>query len=126
MADRALSSDGTTLKLGNGLRTSIQRLGPPRPLSDNETIEAEFIELPLDHFEGEEGQSGTFLNQFWVRDAGYTPGAPVFLYDAGEGAVGDGWRNILLEEDGFFRQIVDKYNGIGIVWEHRYCELHVQ
>ena len=101
------------MELPKGLRPTYQ-----------ETIEAEYIELPLDHWDDEEGnKSGTFLNRFWVREDAYKPGGPVLLFDHGEGSVGDSWKHVLLEEKGVFRQMVDKYNGVGIVWEHRYCEL---
>lgn len=90
-----------------------------------ETIVPEYVELPLNHF-GKKGSSdGTYLNRFWVSTDAYKPGAPVFLYDVGE-ADGEAYvasrlgRNVTTTN--FFRSMVDKYQGIGIVWEHRYCE----
>jgi hypothetical protein len=86
-----------------------------------QTFPTEYIELAVNQFEDEGNQSGTFLNRFWVRDDAYKPGAPIFLFDVGEQSA-YGMDSILLDEKHIFKPMVDKYNGIGIVWEHRFCK----
>ncbi|KAI9754082.1 MAG: hypothetical protein M4579_004865 [Chaenotheca gracillima] len=83
----------------------------------NETINPENVTLPIDHF----GKyPGTYENRFWVAEAGYKRGGPVFIYDVGEGDAEPTALTRLKNETSFFKQIVDEYGGIGIVWEHRY------
>ncbi|KAF2737705.1 hypothetical protein EJ04DRAFT_95415 [Polyplosphaeria fusca] len=93
--------------------------GPPPP---NDTIYPEYVELPLDNFaeDGDYAEEGTFFNRYWVSQSAYKPGGPVFLYDVGEGNAQPNALFRLQNVTSFFKQIVDKYNGIGIVWEHRY------
>ena len=83
----------------------------------NETIVPEFVELPIDHFGG---AAGTFENRFWVAEAGYRRGGPVFIFDGGEGDASPFAVRELQSNTSFFKQIVDEFGGIGIVWEHRY------
>jgi len=87
-------------------------------------ITPEYVELPLDHFAYKKGQDpsyhGTFFNRYWVNMDAYKPGGPVFLYDTGEADAEPGALTRLLNETSFFKQLVDDYNGIGIVWEHRF------
>ena len=85
--------------------------------SASETIEAEFVELPIDHFGGAEG---TFENRYWVAETGYRRGGPVFIYDGGEGDASPFAVYELQSNTSFFKQIVNQFGGIGIVWEHRY------
>ena len=90
-----------------------------------EEVLPEYVELPLNHF-SKDSSDGTFYNRFWVSTDAYKPGAPIFLYDVGE-ADGENYVDTRLRRNvtttNAFRGMVDKYNGIGIVWEHRYCEL---
>ncbi|KAF2138273.1 uncharacterized protein K452DRAFT_234548 [Aplosporella prunicola CBS 121167] len=83
-----------------------------------ETSLAEYVELPLDHF----GTGHrTFKNRFWVAESGYKgAGHPVFIYDAGESSAGTSAHFRLHNKLSFFKQLVDSFGGIGIVWEHRY------
>lgn len=84
-----------------------------------EVINPEFVTLPLDHFGSED--AGTFENRFWVAESGYKgAGRPVFIYDAGEADAEPNALFRLQNETSFFKQIVDAFGGIGIVWEHRY------
>ncbi|KAG0136168.1 serine carboxypeptidase S28-domain-containing protein [Tuber indicum] len=78
---------------------------------------AETVKLPLDHFGN---HPGTFENRYWVLEEFYQPGNPVFIYDAGEGNAEPSVQDRLVHSASFFRQIVQEFNGIGIVWEHRY------
>ncbi|RPA96765.1 peptidase S28 [Choiromyces venosus 120613-1] len=73
--------------------------------------------LPLDHFGN---HPGTFKNRYWVLEEFYQPGNPVFLFDAGEGNGEPSVQNRLVNNTSFFRQMVQEFNGIGIIWEHRY------
>ena len=83
-------------------------------------ITPEYVELPLDHFAYRKGQDssyhGKFFNRYWVNMDAYKPGGPVFLYDTGEADAEPGALTRLLNETSFFKQLVDDYNGIGIVW----------
>lgn len=104
---------------------SLTSAAPPPPPGESEEIVAEYVELPLNHF-GKKGSSdGTFYNRFWVSTDAYKPGAPIFLYDVGE-ANGANYVDSRLRRNvtttNAFRGMVDKYQGIGIVWEHRYCK----
>ncbi|KAL5119384.1 hypothetical protein ACEQ8H_002653 [Pleosporales sp. CAS-2024a] len=89
-----------------------------------ETIAPEYIELPIDNFYASKKQSiswyGTFYNRYWVSSRAYQPGSPVFLYDVGEADASTNALFRLQDATSFFRQLVDKYQGIGIVWEHRF------
>jgi hypothetical protein len=80
-------------------------------------IDPEYIELPLDHFGS---HPGTFRNRYWVNARSYKPGGPVFLFDKGEGDAGPGSDFTLNYDGGFFKKLMDEFNGIGIVWEHRF------
>lgn len=81
------------------------------------TIEPEFVEIPLDHFGS---FNGTYYNRFWVSESGYRKGGPVFMYDVGESDGFSEAQFILQDGDSFFKQMVDEFGGIGIVWEHRF------
>ncbi|KAL5417670.1 hypothetical protein PMIN04_007629 [Paraphaeosphaeria minitans] len=99
-------------------------LSAPAASAEPETIVPEYVELPLNHF-GKRGSSdGTYFNRFWVSTGAYKPGAPVFLYDVGEADGAPYVATRLGRVNGTttnsFRQMVDKYQGVGIVWEHRY------
>lgn len=91
-----------------------------------ETIVPEYVELPIDNFAKDKNEAysyqGTFFNRYWVAQSAYKPGGPVFIYDAGEANAEPNALFRLQNETSFFKQIVDSYNGIGIVWEHRFCE----
>jgi len=88
-----------------------------------EKIVAEYVTLPLDHFDtNKKGDArATFENRYWVAESGYRAGGPVFVYDVGEGDGGPNALFRLQNETSFFKQIVDAFGGIGIVWEHRFC-----
>jgi hypothetical protein len=119
MAEFGLLPDGTPMDVpGNSFS---RRITPTR--YPPETIVEEYVELPLNHFVKNQNYAydGTFYNRFWVRENAYKPGGPVFLYDAGEADASTGALTRLQNDTNFFKQLVDKYNGIGIVWEHRYC-----
>jgi Serine carboxypeptidase S28 len=95
---------------------------PPPPPSANQTgpfmekIVAEYVQLPIDHFGDIED---TFRNRFWVAEADYRPGGPVFVYDVGEANASSTAVLRLRNETSFFKQIVREFGGIGVVWEHR-------
>ncbi|KAF2787384.1 peptidase S28 [Melanomma pulvis-pyrius CBS 109.77] len=121
MADMGLLPDGTPIEMPAGVLASMRvaSVSSDPPL---EVITPEYVELPLDNFarNGDYAYHGTFNNRFWVAESAYKPGGPVFLYDVGEANAEGNALFRLQNETSFFKQIVDKYNGIGIVWEHRY------
>jgi Serine carboxypeptidase S28 len=85
--------------------------------SSNGRIAAETVRLPLDHWDS---SAGTFLNRFWVNEAFYKPGGPVVLFDAGEGNAAGDLGYLVDPDDSVLVQMVRQFNGIGILWEHRY------
>lgn len=120
LADQGLNADGTAISSDSTTSTfSISS-------EDDEVIVAEYVELPLDNFapNGNFEEEGTFWNRFWVKEGSYKPGGPVFLYDVGEGDAEPYWRGRLQSETSWFRQMVEEYGGVGIVWEHRYCRFY--
>lgn len=121
MAELGLYVDGTPMHSEEVMQSLA--VGPDPP-SDPEVIVPEYVELPLNHFGKKGGYGdGTFYNRFWVSTDAYKPGAPIFLYDVGE-ADGENYVDSRLRRNvtttNMFRGLVDKYQGIGIVWEHRY------
>ncbi|KAF2205504.1 peptidase S28 [Delitschia confertaspora ATCC 74209] len=122
MAEMGLLPDGTPMKSDSEMKFKISSLAAAGPPAPNEDIVPEYVELPLDNFarNGDYAYEGTFNNRFWVAQSAYKPGGPVFLYDAGEANAEPNAVFRLANETSFFKQIVDKYHGIGIVWEHRY------
>ncbi|KAL4918698.1 serine carboxypeptidase S28-domain-containing protein [Aspergillus aurantiobrunneus] len=79
-------------------------------------ISAEYVSLPIDH---DDPSFGTYENRFWVNEDYYELGGPVFLYDAGE-INAESTASHLTSSLSFFPGILQEFNGIGIVWEHRY------
>ena len=63
--------------------------------------------------------NSTFKQRYWFDASHYTKGGPVFLLDAGE-TNGEG--RIPFLEKGLLRILSQATGGIGIVFEHRYCE----
>jgi hypothetical protein len=120
MSRQGMLPDGTPMQqrdqngqlVERGVFTDTTNFVPDKVLS------TEYIELPLDHFGGD---PGTFKNRFWVNDAGYVKGKPIFIYDGGEGGLStDDATYTLQNPQSTFKQLVDKFQGMGILWEHRY------
>lgn len=63
--------------------------------------------------------NSTFQQRYWFDASHYKEGGPVFLLDAGE-TNGEG--RIPFLEKGILRILSQATGGIGIVFEHRYCE----
>lgn len=128
LADMGLLPDGTPMTL-QSITSELESMGiasvsfAAPPTVPEITPVAEYVELPLDNFARTEGFKyyGMFNNRYWVRETAYRPGGPVFVYDAGEQDAEPGAKNRLIGETSFFKELVDRYNGLGIVWEHRYC-----
>lgn len=132
LADMGLNPDGTPMvsdpsspsfvDFDSFSTSSVQDTDSTRP--PPEFIVPEYVELPVDNFAASKNQPfdwhGTFYNRFWVSSRTYKPGAPVFLYDVGESDASTNALYRLQDESSFFRQIVEQYHGIGIVWEHRF------
>ncbi|KAF2875893.1 serine carboxypeptidase S28-domain-containing protein [Massariosphaeria phaeospora] len=128
MAEMGLNPDGSPMDIPIEMQlsslTAVDSTPAPPSTTDQrvQNIVPEYVELPLDHFAkgGDYSYAGTFNNRFWVSETAYKPGAPVFIYDVGEADAEPGALNRLQNQTSFFKQIVDRYNGIGIVWEHRF------
>ncbi|KAJ4333394.1 hypothetical protein N0V95_009439 [Ascochyta clinopodiicola] len=125
LADMGLNADGSAMDevSANSFKSSF-RVGTLKSAATDlavraapETITEEYVSLKLDHF----GKSkDTYNNRFWVAESGYKAGGPVFIYDVGEADASGSWKFRLQNETSFFKQIVDQFGGIGIVWEHRF------
>lgn len=127
-------ADATALvakRLADMAAKGLSPNGSPRTLSERVhgnspsvvEIPEEYVKIPLDHFAKDKNYDydGYFYNRFYVYEDGYKPGAPVFIWDVGEQSA-EGVAQSRLDKTNPFRQIVDKYNGLAIVWEHRYCK----
>ncbi|KAK7180547.1 hypothetical protein DPSP01_006078 [Paraphaeosphaeria sporulosa] len=124
MAESGMYPDGSPMHSPEIMASILSAPAASAASAEPETIVPEYVELPLNHF-GKKGSSdGTYLNRFWVSTEAYKPGAPVFLYDVGEADGAPYVATRLGRVNGTttnsFRQMVDKYQGVGIVWEHRY------
>jgi len=95
---------------------SVAKGSAPPP---TENVTAEYVSLPIDHFDPTK-KSGTFNNRYWAASSAYKPGGPVFIYDVGEANASSNALFRIQNSTSFFKQMVDQYNGIGIVWEHRF------
>ncbi|KAF1837113.1 peptidase S28 [Decorospora gaudefroyi] len=138
LADMGLNPDGTpmdapsdnptidiasikSLKIAttaDSVSLSIAGSREPTPIRD------EYVELPIDNFAKSKHQSfsyhGTFYNRYWVNSRAYKAGGPVFIYDVGEANAGPNALFRLQNDRSFFKQLVEEFGGIGIVWEHRF------
>lgn len=133
LAEKGLNPDGSSSHVPSAddeftvlssIHTHKAALAEAASPSANETITPEYVELPIDNFAASKDQKisyeGTFFNRYWVTQSAYRPGAPVFVYDVGEGDAEPNALFRLQNTTSFFKQLVDQYNGIGIVWEHRF------
>ncbi|KAF2002172.1 peptidase S28 [Amniculicola lignicola CBS 123094] len=109
-----LLPDGTPMEVDPALRLRHRQATTP------EVVVPEYVKLPIDNFAKNAREHGYFYNRYWVAQSAYKPGAPVFIYDVGEANAEGNALFRILNETSFFKQLVDKYNGIGIVWEHRF------
>ena len=122
LADMGLNPDMNNLL--SAPSSSAASAAVSRLQSSSESIVEEFVALKLDQFGKDKT---TFNNRFWVAESGYKPGGPVFIYDVGEANAESSALFRLQNETSFFKQIVDMYGGVGIVWEHRFCKFnHVE
>jgi hypothetical protein len=81
-------------------------------------FEAATIQIPIDHFNA--GDNRTYANRFWTNDTFYRQGGPVFFYDAGERGISDGNLQSLSEEAHPLMVLTRAFNGLTVVWEHRF------
>jgi hypothetical protein len=105
-ANRGLYPDGTPM----------QHLQKRESDEKAARIDAGIIQLPLDHWDS---TAGTYPNRYWVYDGQYKKGGPIFVYDGGEGDASDS-ASILTDPNSIMGKLMTRFNGIGIVWEHRY------
>lgn len=132
LADMGINPDGSSIEtataaniarslhIGTTVKDSVVNVATRQAASPYpEKIAEEYVALKLDQF----GKSKeTFNNRFWVAESGYKAGGPVFIYDVGEADASGSWQFRLQNETSFFKQIVDQFGGVGIVWEHRFCK----
>jgi hypothetical protein len=94
-------------------RLIVQQTGP----LDDWVRPIEWVTLPLDH---KNPSAGNFSNRYWVNEEYYQPGGPILLYDVGEGRTSKNTVAQLTDENSFLVPLLRQFNGIGIVWEHRF------
>ncbi|KAJ5961154.1 uncharacterized protein N7479_008304 [Penicillium vulpinum] len=97
-----------------GQKTSVKAITSARVGS---AVKAEYVSIPIDH---SNASVGTYQNRYWVSDQHYKEGGPVFVYDVGEASAESSAQAYLVNSTTFFNRLVEEFNGIGIVWEHRY------
>lgn len=105
--------------LGIDAETALLNVHEFRQHIDNAkvaSVPTEWTTLPINH---DDFSAGTYQNRFWVNTDHYQSGGPVFVYDVGETSALT-WAEFLLgSTNNFFLPIVQEFNGVGIVWEHR-------
>lgn len=104
--------------VSNGLEAVQSPLQKQPTLS---SFEEANISLPTDHFNASD--SRTFANRFWFNATFYKPGGPIFFYDAGESGVLDRTLTSLSSAKHPLMSITKTFEGLAIVWEHRYYGL---
>ncbi|KAL2832482.1 serine carboxypeptidase S28-domain-containing protein [Aspergillus cavernicola] len=87
-----------------------------RTIGRQGNIPAETVEIPIDH---DDPSFGTYQNRYWVNEAYYIPRGPIMVFDGGE-VNGEYSLSHLTSSTSFFRSLLQEFNAIGIVWEHRY------
>lgn len=63
---------------------------------------------------------GTYKNRYYVNEAYYSPGGPVFLLDAGESVTEAMTGLFLYNSTSFYGRLLQEFHGMGVLWEHRY------
>ncbi|KAI8932281.1 hypothetical protein NX059_010478 [Plenodomus lindquistii] len=121
LADMGYNPDGTPIVSSSlpSISSALKHRRPYPRATPPENITAEYVTLPLDHFHAQ-NEGPTFNNRYWVAEAGYKPGGPVFVYDVGEANAEPNALFRIQNETSFFKQIVDEFGGLGVVWEHRF------
>ena len=80
------------------------------------------ISIPVDHFNASDAH--TYTNRYWVNDAYYKRGSPVFFYDFGEaGATNSSAAGSLGETENTTTapvELAKRFSGHIIGWEHRF------
>ena len=84
------------------------------------SVLADRWQIPIDHWNS---SVGTYQNRYWVDDERYQPGGPIFVYDAGETDASVYVSSQLQKKKSFLQEFLKRFNGMGIIWEHRYVGL---
>ncbi|KAK6523345.1 hypothetical protein TWF281_001325 [Arthrobotrys megalospora] len=98
--------------------TIMNRIKPA--LGKDPTENPLFVELPMDHFSAD--NTDTISCRYFVQDAYYKPGGPVIFHDIGEASIGP-YAKGLVDEDEFSVSIAKRFNGLLILFEHRFYGL---
>ncbi|KAJ3069162.1 Thymus-specific serine protease, partial [Rhizoclosmatium hyalinum] len=73
----------------------------------------------VDHFGNQKGVNGTKFDQlYFVQDAFYKPGGPIFFYIAGESQADDSF--ITGGAGSLLSWLMPRYNGMAVSLEHRF------
>lgn len=76
------------------------------------------IRMPIDHFN--QSDTRTYANRFWVNETFYKPGGPVIMFDWGEQGVTDDAVVSYFDRNASNMALAERYNGLAIIWEHRF------
>ncbi|KAF5391816.1 hypothetical protein D9757_001693 [Collybiopsis confluens] len=109
---------------------SLWKIVPPPQLLDFPVVgaipsssQALHFEMPLNHFSNltVDGVSA-FQNRYWINATYYEVGGPVFIFDSGEQNAEPLVPYYLQEYHGLSAtmRLAKRYQGIAILWEHRY------
>ncbi|KAJ5819597.1 hypothetical protein N7474_005188 [Penicillium riverlandense] len=102
------------MEYGNRERVHLPFLMGPMQAA----VDTEWTTIPVDH---EDESVGTYQNRYWVSEDYYRPGGPIIVYDVGEtSAQSSAMAYLAANKASFFSEILKEFNGMGIVWEHRY------
>ncbi|KAI9325230.1 peptidase S28 [Obelidium mucronatum] len=101
---------------GSSLRTAAAASLGPESLP---TISG-FYKQQVDHFGNQKGINGSsYFNQlYYVQDAFYKPGGPIFFYIAGEGPADD--YSLRGGSFSLISHLMPRYNGMAVTLEHRF------
>ncbi|EGX53075.1 hypothetical protein AOL_s00007g24 [Orbilia oligospora ATCC 24927] len=95
--------------------TIMNRLKPA--LGKDPTENPLFVELPMDHFSAD--NKDTISCRYFVQESYYKPGGPVIFHDIGESSIGP-YAKGLVDEDEFSVAMAKRFNGLLILFEHRF------
>ena len=81
---------------------------------------AHTINIPIDHYNASDDR--TFSNRYWINDAYYKSGGPIFYFDAGEQDAAPLVPYFLYEASGpsSIMALARRFNGLAVLFEHRF------
>ena len=115
--EEVVQADSLNLGIAYTTTPTTTSTSTPRPIPS--VLYPGNVTLPINH-NGPSPPPYTFQNRFWVLDTFWRPGGPVFVFDTGESPGGFVYSQYITNSSSFFNQYLREFNGLGILWEHRY------